>query len=235
MPSPSHATAVSLMSTLAVKSALVDVVIPAFEKRTGLNVRCDFDPTNVLLHRVSRGARADVLIATRACVTGLAEARIVDPASVSALVRTGVGIAVAGQAAPVLVPGVDDLCRLLLDARSVAYSRTGASGVYFAALLERLGVAGRVNGRATIIDKGLTGECVARGDADVAIQQMSELAMVPGIRLLGPLPEEVQLYTDFDVAIFAAQAYSAPCVDLIDSLFSESARSAYARLGLTVL
>ncbi|KQR77197.1 hypothetical protein ASG35_13155 [Burkholderia sp. Leaf177] len=223
------------MSTLAVKSALVEVIIPAFEKRAGVDVRCTFDPTNMLRQRVSRGERADVLIATREYVGDLGAAQIVNPSTVRPLARTGVGIAGSARASQKPVGSVDELRLLLLGARSVAYSRTGASGVYFAALIEKLGIAARVNERATIIDKGFTGECVARGEADVAIQQMSELAMVDGIEIIGPLPEECQCYTDFDVAMFAESMSSAHGVALIESLFSETAREAYRRLGLTLL
>ncbi|MDR5880284.1 substrate-binding domain-containing protein [Caballeronia sp. LZ032] len=224
----------SLMSTLAVKRALVDTVIPSFEAEHGIEVQPLFDPTNVLQQRISDGTQADVLIATRACVQRLAEDGIVAAPSVRALVRTGVGVAVAGDVALPFLHNVDALRTLLLDARSVAYSQTGASGVYFSSLLRRLGIAEQVDARATIIEKGLTGECILRGEADVAIQQMSELAMVNGIALAGPLPEEVQHYTDFDVAMFDASAGLAASAAFVEALFSATARHAYARFGLTV-
>lgn len=223
------------MSTLAVKGALVEDIVPAFERRSGIRVHCAFDPTNVLQQRIASGERADVLIATRAYVADLAAARIVDPSTIQALVRTGVGVAVAAQASLRPVASVDELRRLLLDAKSVAYSRTGASGVYFAKLIEKLGIADGINERATVIEKGFTGECVVRGEADVAIQQMSELAMVPGIEIAGPLPDEVQFYTDFDAAVFDGRARFDNSIALRDALFSEQARHAYERLGLTVL
>jgi len=232
-PSP-PAPSVSLMSTLAVKGALVDVVIPAFEARTGIAVQSVFDPTNVLQQRVSGGERADLLIATRAYLDHLADAKLVDASNVRALVRTGIGVAVSADVMPASVRTVDDLREALLNAKSVAYSRTGASGVYFATLIEKLGIRDQVNQRATIIEKGFTGECVARGEADIAIQQMSELAMVSGIKIAGPLPDEVQFYTDFDVAMFSGRTHSATGRALQEALFSDIARHAFERLGLTV-
>ncbi|WP_144108243.1 molybdate ABC transporter substrate-binding protein [Paraburkholderia sp. BCC1886] len=230
---------VSLMSTLAVKAALVDTIVPRFVARTGIDVQCVFDPTNVLQQRVSHGERADLLIATRAYVNQLAQEQTVVASTARALVRTGVGVATilnadASAGRPALKT-IDDLRELLLSAKSVAYSKTGASGVYFASLLDKLGIADRVNRRATIVEKGFTGECILRGDADIAIQQMSELAMIAGIKIVGPLPDDVQFYTDFHVAMFSGRAQAIHGAQLLESLFSDSARDAYERLELTVL
>ncbi|TDV33859.1 molybdate transport system substrate-binding protein [Paraburkholderia caballeronis] len=225
---------VSLMSTLAVKGALIDTVIPDFIGRTGIGVACTFEPTNVLREQISRGARADLLIATRPYVESLVRGGIADGSTLRPLVRTGIGVAIAATGTHVSLSTVDDLKKLLLDARSVAYSKTGASGVYFATLIRELGIADRVNARATIIPQGFTGECINRGEADVAIQQMSELAVVPGLTIVGPLPEEVQCYTDFSVAGLSSQASSSAGIALQEALFSDGARGAYRRLGLSV-
>ncbi|MDR5827666.1 substrate-binding domain-containing protein [Caballeronia sp. LP006] len=235
MPTPSLAPAVSMMSTLAVKSALVDVVIPAFERSSGIRVQAMFDPTNVLQERVSAGERADVLIATRAYVKRLADENVLDVPTMRGLVRTGVGVAASMRDVPRSIRSVEDLREVLLNARSVAYSKTGASGVYFATLIEEMGIAEQVNQRATIIEKGFTGECIVRGEADVAIQQMSELAMVAGIEIIGPLPEEIQFHTDFYVGMFSGRAQSEGACALLQSLFSDTERHAYERLGLTIL
>jgi molybdate transport system substrate-binding protein len=225
----------ALMSTLAVQGALATDVLPEFEARTGLNVHVSFDPTNVLTQRIAQGERADVMIAVTSCIDDLIAQGVLSPHGAREIVRTGIGVAVAQGATIPPLDTVDDLRRTLLDARSVAYSRTGASGVYFASLLERLDVAERVNATATVIPKGFTGECIVRGEADLAIQQLSELAIVNGIRVAGPLPAEIQSYTRFSVAAFASASGKESVEALLDSLDAPFARSSYARYGLECL
>jgi molybdate transport system substrate-binding protein len=225
----------TLMSTLAVQGALADAVLPAFAAQGGANVEPVFDPTNVLIQRIAQGERADVMIAVTACVEDLIAQGVLSPHGAREIARTGIGVAVARDAPlpPLATP--DDLRRALLDARSVAYSRTGASGVYFAGLLERLGIAERVNAKATVIPKGLTGECIVRGEADLAIQQLSELAIVEGIRMAGPLPDAVQSHTCFSIAAFADATRRPEAEALLDWLDAPLARSAYVRYGLECL
>ena len=91
----------------------------------------------------------------------------------------------------------------LLAAPSLAYSRAGASGIFFAELLERLGIAEAVNAKATVIPQGLTGELAARGEAALAIQQVSELMAVPGVEIVGRLPEGANTCAVFSAALFA--------------------------------
>jgi molybdate transport system substrate-binding protein len=79
----------------------------------------------------------------------------------------------------------------LLGAR-VAYSRIGASGIFFAQLIERMGIASEINARACIIPSGFTAEQLLTGDADLAVQQISELNLVPGVEVVGPIPRELQ-------------------------------------------
>ena len=80
----------------------------------------------------------------------------------------------------------------LLAARSIAYSRLGASGVYFAQLIQRWGIAAEINAKATIVEQGFTAERLVSGEADLAVQQISELKQVEGIEVVGPIPHDLQ-------------------------------------------
>src|SRR6266849_13211 len=91
----------------------------------------------------------------------------------------------------------------LLAADSVAHSRIGASGLYFAELLERLGLADKLKKRI-IVDKGPVAARVASGEAELGAQLLCELAPVPGIDIVGPLPPEVQKYYAFSAAVMTA-------------------------------
>ncbi|MDR5781936.1 substrate-binding domain-containing protein [Caballeronia sp. LZ065] len=228
-------TPLVLMSTLAVQGALAAEVLPAFAAHLGANVEPVFDPTNVLIQRIAQGQRADVMIAVSACIEDLIAQGVLSPHGAREIVRTGIGVAVADGAPLPPLGTASDLRHALLDARSVAYSRTGVSGVYFAGLLERMGIAERINATATVIPKGLTGECIVRGEADLAIQQLSELAIVKGIRLAGPLPDEVQSHTCFSIAAFANPTRRPEAEALLNWLDAPLARSAYVRYGLECL
>lgn len=220
---------IRLFSTLAVRLALEEGVLADFTRATGHAVETIYDPTNVLLQRIAAGDRPDVMIGVRSQLDDLAREGMLNPPT--DIARVGVGIAAAPGPGPLPnIATVDDLKESLLAARSVAYSRTGASGVYFAALLEDLGIAEAVNQRATVIEKGFTAEAVIDGRADLAVQQLSELRFVPKARLVGPLPHAVQHYTVFAAATGTAANGSAK--SLANHLATEKAIGRYIEAGL---
>ena len=103
-----------------------------------------------------------------------------------------VGIAVKAGAPKPDISSLATFKAALLAARSVAYSKIGASGLFFAGLIERLGIAAEVNAKAVIVPSGFTAERLTSGEADLAVQQISELMVVPGIEVVGLLPAEIQ-------------------------------------------
>jgi molybdate transport system substrate-binding protein len=228
-------TSVSLFSTLAVKGALDSAILPAFEKASGVRIERTFDPTTVLLRRIDEGARPDVIICTSESFDHLATSGIVDDATRVPIARTGVGIASAKTDARPDISTVEALVETLLKARSVAYSRTGASGLYFARLIEELGISAEINAFATVIEKGFTALAIVDGRADLAVQQLSELAFVAGVDVVGPIPEAIQQYTEFSAGIGTQAAGKTEAHALMGSLIGESARGAYAHAGLRAL
>ena len=181
---------VRLLSTLALMGA-VRHLAGRFEQQTGIRIDADFSPTIGLLERLRGGESADVLILTKEGLADLAAKSAVAPESCVDLARSFVGIAVnAGAAHPDISTEVA-LRTTLLGARSVAYSRIGASGIFFAELIERMGIAAEVNARATIT-AGFTAERLVDGSADIAVQQLSELKQVAGVEVVGALPRHLQ-------------------------------------------
>src|SRR5579864_7268037 len=148
--------AVRVLSTLALKGAMTSLA-GAFEARSGLAISADFAPTLNLLERLKKGEAADVVILTKEGLSTLiAQGEVVAGTAVD-LARSWVGVAMkAGQPHPDITTE-DTLRTTLLAARSVAYSRIGASGIYFAQLIERLGVASDINAKATVTS-GFTAE-----------------------------------------------------------------------------
>lgn len=215
-----------LFSTLAVQGALEREVIASLPPT--LTVRTVFDPTAVLLRRIKDGERPDVIVAVTGDVDALRQRGLVEPGV--AVATTGVGVGLAASAPVPDLSTVPRLVAALKTARSVAYSRSGASGQYFARLLEQLGIAGEINSRATVVDKGFTGLAVLDGRADLAIQQISELKFVDGINVIGPLPAEVEHRTEFSAAPFVGASDTAR--ELVRLLTTARAREAFQRAGL---
>lgn len=151
--------------------------------------------------RLARGEAADVIILAAGGFDALAARGLAIPGSRIDLVNSRIGLAVrAGQPRPD-ISTVDALRRTLLAAPSIAYSAS-ASGVYFETeLLARLGIQAEVGPRSRRILSERIGTVVARGDAALGLQQMSELMPIPGIDILGPLPEEVQRVTIFSAGL----------------------------------
>ena len=194
---------VRLISTLALKGA-VQRLAESCEAASGVSIDADFAPTLALLDRLRSGERADIAILTREGLDQLAgEGRVVADSCVD-LARSYVGIAVKAGAVHPDIATEAALRTALLGARSVAYSRIGASGILFAQLIERLGIAFEINATAQIIPSGFTAERLVSGEADLAVQQISELKQVADIEVVGPIPLALQTPAVFSAGRMAA-------------------------------
>ncbi|MBE1577091.1 molybdate ABC transporter substrate-binding protein [Amycolatopsis roodepoortensis] len=221
---------ISLFSALSVKKALDDVLLHAFTTRHAVDVEVTFDPTTILVEKIGAGAEPDVVIAVSSAFAGLEATGAVIPESRVVLAKSGIGIATAPELVDPDIATVDALRATLTSARSVAYSRSGASGIYFARLLEELGIADEVNKRATVVEKGFTALAVTDGRADLAVQQISELKFVPQARVVGPLPDGAQHYSELSAALGRTAPPEAAA--LLRFLSSAEAMAAYRDAGL---
>lgn len=220
-----------LLSTLSLQGALRGL-IPAFEADAGMKINVAFGPTAVQMDRIAGGATGDVAILTAAGIDTLIAAGTMLAGSRTDLALSAVGFAVRAGAARPDISTVDAVRHTLRQARSIAYSRAGASGIFFAGLLERLGMAEEVNARATIIPSGFTAERLASGEADLAVQQISELMEVPHVDIVGKLPAEIGSETIFSAGLFTASLHQAAARGFVAFLSTPSAASAIARSGL---
>jgi molybdate transport system substrate-binding protein len=230
---PASSAILKLWSALVVRGPFEGIILPAFTKSSGVEISAVFDPTTVLMQRLAEGECPDVIVSTTDSLEAL-PAGILVPGSITELVRTGIGIGVADGTDRPKVATIEQLKASLRAARSVAYSRAGQSGIYFASLIQELGIAEEVNAKATVIPKGFTGEALIDGRADIAIQQISELRFVRGVDVVGPLPEAVQRYTDFSVALGLGSDHAETARRLHAHLTAEAAQEAYAGAGLLV-
>jgi molybdate transport system substrate-binding protein len=216
--------ALVVLSSLALKGVL-EKFKPAFEQALATRLELRFDATQAILQQLAAAdLQADLLVLTAEAMEELrARGQL---GEVRVIASSGVGVAVrAGMPKPD-ISSVDALKRALLSASSVAHSKIGASGIYFAELLERLGIAGRLKKRV-IIEKGPVGLAVAAGEAEIGVQQLCELAPVAGIDIVGPLPEPVQRMTHFSAGIAANAADPERALKLMALLRSEAARDAF--------
>jgi molybdate transport system substrate-binding protein len=178
-------------------------LVPQFEHANDCKIAISYDPAKVVLARIQKGETADLAITGSAAIDELVKQGKISAASRRTLARCSVGIAVlAGKPKPD-IGSVAAFKRALLGAKSVAYTQEGASGMHFAGVIERLGIAEQVKAKAVRQPGGLIGELVAAGKAEIAIQQIPELMAVAGIELVGPLPAEIQLVTVSSAGIFA--------------------------------
>jgi molybdate transport system substrate-binding protein len=224
-------SAIRMISTLGLMGAMRSLS-PAYEAETGVRIDADFAPTQALLTRLRAGEAADLVILTREGLNEvIGEGRVVAE-SATDLARSYVGIAVrAGRAHPDIATE-NALRKTLLAPQSVAYSRLGASGIYFGELIKRMGIAAEINAKATIVPQGFTAERLVSGEADLAVQQISELKQVDGIEVVGPIPHDLQTPALFSAGRMATARNAAAVDRLLHYLASPEVAPVLRQSGL---
>ena len=222
---------IRVLSTLAVKGAFAELA-ERFQAASGVRVEADFAPTLALLDRLRRGEPTDAVILTREGLSEMLGEHRVAAASYVDIAKSWVGLAVkAGRAHPD-ISSEAALRTALVRARAVAYSRIGASGILFAELIARLGIAHIVNAHAVIIPSGLTAERLIADEADLAVQQISELKQVAGVEIVGPIPRELQAPAIFSAGCMMATDKVVPAEQFLKFLVSPEAASVLREAGL---
>jgi molybdate transport system substrate-binding protein len=193
-----------VLCTNGLKSVMLDL-IPAFERKTATKLTVTWGATNSLLKDLESGTTADLAILTAETIDELiARGKAVQGSRVD-LARSGIGIAVRRGARKPDIATPEALKQALLAAKSVAHSKSGMSGIYFPTVLARLGIAEAMKSKIVIPEPGTpVGDVVAKGDAEIGVQQISELLPVAGVEIVGPLPGELQKITVFSAGVLAA-------------------------------
>jgi molybdate transport system substrate-binding protein len=196
LASVANAADVKVLASAALKEAYLELV-PQFERVTEHKVATTWAGTVDIMKRMQAGETFDLVIMAGPSIDELIKLGKIVPGSRVDLAKSGVGAAVrAGAAKPDIGSG-DALKRAMLAAKSIAYS-TGPSGVYLADLFQRMGIADEIKSKVKISPPGVpVGEMIARGEAEIGFQQVSELLPVAGIDFIGPLSADVQKITVF--------------------------------------
>ena len=218
-------------STISAKEALHELV-PEFERTSGYKVDATYGPGPELAKRIAAGTSGDIFVGPEEFSGQLIEAGRLVGASRTAFASSGTALAVKAGAPKPDISTPEKLKSALLAAKSVAHS-AGVSGIHFVKALEGLGIAEAVAAKRVQARPGeLIGFVVSRGEAEIAIQQPSELLPVPGIEMVGLLPAELQRPMVYGASAFSESTAKAACDAFIAFLKSETARRVLVEKGL---
>ena len=226
---------VKVFSTIAVQSAL-EALVPPFEKAKDCRLDIAWNTAPALVKRLQGGETADVLILNRAGMDAMIRDGRALAGSEATLASSATALAVKAGASRPDISTQEALKRTLLAARAISYSDPaagGASGIYIAKLVERLGIAKEINAKTKYPPPaGLCGDLLVSGEVELAVQQKPELLQVPGIEILGLLPGDLHMVTVFVACVEKSSAEAATGKALIDLLRSPDAAAVFRARGL---
>lgn len=227
------AAEIAVLSAGAVEQGL-RAAAAAFEKRTGHAVKIAFAPAPQIRTRVAGGETWDVVIAPPAVLDEFAKAGKIENERVT-LGRVGMGVAVRAGAAVPDISTVEALKRSVLAAESLVFTR-GSSGVYFEALLKKMGLYEQVEGKIMRYDDGASamGHVLKGKGNEVSFGQLTEIRLYrdKGLRLVGPLPAEVQNYTTYVGAPMTARGKADIARAFVRHLGSPDGKALFAAAGI---
>lgn len=228
----SVAAEVTVLSAGAAKAPLAPLV-ETYEKQAGAKVAVSYGTMGLLQEKIAAGERADVIIATVEVLTDLEKQGKIMPGSRAALAEIGVGVAVRADAPVPDISTPEALKRALLQAKSIVYvdPTKGTSGKHFAGVLQRLGIADAVKSKTVLREGGYALEAVATGEAEIGVQQASEILPVKGVKLVGPLPGDLQKVTIYSAAIMSDAKSPEPAAAFIRYLTGKEGRAMFVSKG----
>src|SRR5262245_21803345 len=211
-------------------------LMPACTQATGHQAEGTFDTIGVIERKLKAGEKPDILILTTAAMDEMAKAGLLIPGSNAEVGRGTSGLAVHVGAPVPDISTPDALKKTLIAARSVAYvdPAVGATnGIFFARLLERLGVADEVNKKAVLFRRGYeVAQAVAEGRAEIGNTSLTELAPHKGLTVLGPIPEPLGLVVTYVAGVSSASLNAEAARALISFMTTPEARARFKAAGL---
>jgi molybdate transport system substrate-binding protein len=230
-------TEIRLLSSTAMKTSL-DELLPKFEQATGHKVVPDYAPSARITKRVAEGEANDAAIVTAHSIEELTRQGKIAAGSSAAIGRSAMGLAVQKGAPRPDISTVEKFKQTLLAARSLAMSNPvggGTSGAILARAFERLGIAEEMKRKATYGPggpAGLIGNFLVRKEVEIGIQQIPELMAVPGIDIVGPLPEGIQSVSVFTIGVSTAAKDAQAAKALVKFLVTPEAAAVVRSKGM---
>ena len=225
------AAEITVIASTAMREVMEELV-PMFERASGHKVAISFLSGAVLPVKMKEGAQADVVVTTPATIDDLVAAGKVVANTRVDFVRSGAGVAVRAGAPKPDVSTPAAFKDALLAAKSVGYSQ-GPSGVHFMSVLTKLGIAELIKAKGVVPPLGSrVGALVAKGEAEIGVQQITELLQIPGIDFVGPLPQELQANIVYATAMPTSVKEREAALEFIKFLRSEPALPVIKKVGL---
>jgi len=217
-----------VMSSLAIREAWLELV-PRFERESGIAVDTSWVGGVEIAKRLRAGATPDIVVLAAAATDGLIAEGLLASGGRMDLVRSIIGVAVRADAKVPDISSALAVRKLVEDSEAIAYS-SGPSGVHLVGVFEEWGVAPSKLRQSA--PGHPAGDLVARGEATIAFQQVSELLPVKGIRFVGALPQELQVVTVFSAGLRAGSARGGLARRLADFFLSDESAPVLRRHGL---
>lgn len=234
--SSARAADLKVLSAGALEAGLVPLA-GAYGAATGHNVRVEIATPPTIRQRLMAGETADIVILPPAVLDDPAIAKNIDMSSRRLIGRVGIGIAVHVDAEAPAIATAEDVRAALLAADSVVYN-TASTGTYFAKLIEQMSIADAVKAKATIYPSGQEVMAhLARGGARaraVGIGPLTEIHLYlrKGVKLVGPLPSDIQNYTSYVGVLMRGN--TTPAADFLESLRAPAAQETFRATGVEV-
>src|SRR6202451_3158673 len=236
---PAQAADIEAWITTAMKAAIDELVRP-LERDSGHTVRVSYGPSGGIARRFVAGEPADVIVIDSGALDDLIRQGKVLP-DPTAIARTGIGICVRKGAPRPDVSTPEALKRTLLAAKSIAHTAPAGGGItaaHIMKLFERLGIAAEVTPKVKLAAGGPDGRVsvlVSSGEAEIGLQQVSELMSNPDVEVIGMLPLELQQITTYAAGITASAKQADAARALIQALTAPSAAPIWKAKGLEPL
>jgi len=219
---------IKVMLSAAFKEAYLELT-PPFEKATGHKLSTAWVASVEMMQRLKGGEQVDLVILSATSLDELKKAGIV--AERFDIAKSGVGVAVKTGAPKPDISSGEAVKRAVLAAKGIAYSK-GPSGIYLIKLFERWGISERIKSKVKQVQGEPAGVSAARGEVELAFQQVSELLPVPGIELVGPLPPDIQEITTFSAGVHAKAKEPNAARALVDFFKAPAAAPAIRKKGM---
>ena len=204
--------------------AVMEELAPRFERATNRKVAVTYDLASTLRQRIETGQAFDLAVLTPAAIDDLTKAGRIAADSRTPLARGGLGLAVRAGARKPDITTSESFKRALVDAKSIAYVKEGASGVAFAALVQRLGLTDALKAKSRLTaTRDEVGDAIRAGEAEFGVLPISEILPLRGIELAGAFPPEVQTYIVMVAGTSAKTAQGSAVRELIEFLTAPAA------------